>query len=72
VAFSLGGAHPHDVASVLDEQGIAVRAGNHCAQPLHIRLGVTATTRASFYIYNDESDVDLLMEGVGLARKILC
>jgi cysteine desulfurase/selenocysteine lyase len=62
--------HPHDVASLLDESGIAVRAGHHCAQPLHELLGVPATTRASFYLYNDESEVDRLVEGLGTAIGI--
>ena len=69
VAFTLGGIHPHDLASLLDEQGIAVRAGHHCAQPLHTLLGVPATTRASFYLYNDESDVDALIKGIEKARR---
>lgn len=70
VAFSINGAHPHDVASLLDEAGIAVRAGHHCAQPLHEMLGVPATTRASFYLYNDEHEVDRLAEGLGTAIRI--
>jgi len=71
VAFTLDGVHPHDLASVLDEQGIAVRAGHHCAQPLHERLGVPATTRASFYLYNDEGDVEKLIAGIDVARRVL-
>ncbi|MGI8827148.1 MAG: cysteine desulfurase [Chloroflexota bacterium] len=71
VSFSLSGAHPHDLASLLDEHGIAVRAGHHCAQPLHGILGVSATTRASFYLYNDEKDVDRLVEGIEAAKRIL-
>jgi cysteine desulfurase / selenocysteine lyase len=70
VAFSIDGMHSHDVASLLDESGIAVRAGHHCAQPLHELLGVPATTRASFYLYNDESEVDCLVEGLGTAMRI--
>lgn len=70
VAFNLPGVHPHDVASVLDEHGIAVRAGHHCAQPLHELLGVPATTRASFYLYNDERDVDALIGGLQAASHI--
>jgi cysteine desulfurase/selenocysteine lyase len=62
--------HPHDLATLLDEQGVAVRAGHHCAQPLHRRLGVLATTRASFGIYNRASDVDALVEGLRFARKV--
>ena len=71
VAFTLEGVHPHDLASVLDEQGIAVRAGNHCAQPLHIRMGVPATTRASFYLYNRTEEIDALVDAVRLAGKLL-
>lgn len=70
VAFSIEGMHPHDVASLLDESGIAVRAGHHCAQPLHNLLGVPATTRASFYLYNDEDDVDSLVAGLRTAMSI--
>lgn len=71
VAFSLGDLHPHDIASVLDEWGIAVRAGNHCAQPLHTTLGVPATVRASFYLYNDTDDVDALIAGLAHVRSVL-
>ena len=70
VAFAVEGMHPHDVASLLDESGIAVRAGHHCAQPLHQLLGVPATTRASFYLYNDESEVDRLVAGLETAMRI--
>ncbi|HEX6507293.1 MAG TPA: SufS family cysteine desulfurase [Chloroflexota bacterium] len=70
VAFSLEDIHPHDLASLLDESGIAVRAGHHCAQPLHDLLGVPATTRASFYLYNDERDVDRLVEGIEMAKEL--
>jgi cysteine desulfurase/selenocysteine lyase len=66
VSFSLGDIHPHDVATVLDQDRVCVRAGHHCAQPLMRRLGVTATVRASFYLYNDAADVNVL---VGALRK---
>jgi cysteine desulfurase/selenocysteine lyase len=69
VTFNLEGVHPHDVATVLDAEGIAVRAGHHCAQPLMRWLGVTATVRASFYLYNDESDIDRLVEGIRKAKE---
>ena len=62
--------HPHDLSTVLDQQGIAVRAGHHCAQPLHRRLGVPATTRASFGIYNRRDEVDALVDGIRAARKV--
>lgn len=64
VTFNLKGIHPHDVAQVLDEEDIAVRAGHHCTMPLHHHLNVPATVRASFYLYSDEDDVDALVEGV--------
>jgi len=64
ITFNLGEIHPHDVATVLDSQGIAVRAGHHCAQPLMRWLDVTATARASFYLYNTKADVDRLVDGL--------
>jgi len=63
-SFALEGAHPHDIATLLDSEGIAVRAGHHCAQPLMDRLGVPALTRASPYLYNTEQEVDLLFDGL--------
>ncbi len=65
VSFVVDGVHPHDVASELDRDGIAVRAGHHCAQPLMVRFGLPATTRASFYLYNTLAEVDALVEGLG-------
>ncbi len=70
VAFWVDVAHPHDVAQVLDQEGIAVRAGHHCAQPLHRRLGVPATVRASVYLYNTEDDIDALVRGLHLVRRL--
>jgi len=70
LSFELDVAHPHDVAQVLDQEGIAVRAGHHCAQPLHRALGVSATTRASLYLYNTEADVDTLVTGLHTVRKL--
>jgi len=64
VTFNLGDIHPHDVATVLDSEGIAIRAGHHCCQPLMRWLNVTATARASFYLYNTESDIDRLAEAL--------
>ena len=64
ISFSLDQVHAHDVAAILDGQGIAVRAGHHCAQPLHKKLGLAATTRASFYIYNTPQEVDRLIEAI--------
>jgi cysteine desulfurase/selenocysteine lyase len=69
ISFSLSGVHPHDIATVLDSAGVAIRAGHHCAQPLMHVLGVVATARASFYVYNGEADVDALVEAVKTARR---
>lgn len=69
VTFNLDDVHPHDVATVLDMSGIAVRAGHHCAQPLMKWLQVTATARASFYMYNDEADIDALVAGLRSAKE---
>lgn len=69
VTFNLDDVHPHDVATVLDMNGIAVRAGHHCAQPLMKWLDVSATARASFYIYNTEADVDRLVDGLRSAKE---
>jgi cysteine desulfurase/selenocysteine lyase len=71
LAFSLEGAHPHDLAQILDRYGVAIRAGHHCAQPLMQHLGVTATARASFALYNTEAEVDALAEALAKARKML-
>jgi len=70
LSFTLGDVHPHDIATILDGEGVCIRAGHHCAQPLMRRLDVTATARASFYIYNDESDIDALVAGILKAREI--
>jgi len=69
VAFNLGDLHPHDLGTVLDRYGVAVRAGHHCAQPLMRRLGCVATARASFYVYNRLDEVDALVEGVAEADR---
>jgi cysteine desulfurase/selenocysteine lyase len=64
VSFALGDLHPHDIGQVLDEQGIAVRVGHHCARPTCMRFGVPATTRASFYLYTTTAEIDALAEGL--------
>jgi cysteine desulfurase/selenocysteine lyase len=69
-SFTLEGVHPHDVAQILDRDGIAVRAGHHCAQPLHEKFGIPATTRASFYLYNKKEEVDKLVEGIYKVKEI--
>jgi cysteine desulfurase/selenocysteine lyase len=70
VSFAFAGIHPHDLAQVLDEAGVCVRAGHHCAKPLMRRLGVSATTRASFYCYSGEDDVDALIDALEGARRL--
>jgi cysteine desulfurase/selenocysteine lyase len=69
-AFTLEGVHPHDVAQILDKDGIAVRAGHHCAQPLHEKFGIPATSRASFYVYNTKDEVDMLINGIYKVMEI--
>ena len=70
VSFTMGDIHPHDLATILDEDGVCIRAGHHCCQPLMRRLGVSATARASFYLYNDESDVDALVGALEKAKEL--
>ncbi len=69
-SFTFEGVHPHDVAQILDRDGVAVRAGHHCAQPLHEKFGISATTRASFYLYSTKGEVDKLVEGIYKVRKV--
>ena len=70
ISFTLPSVHPHDLATLVDREGIAVRAGHHCTQPLMDRLGVAATTRASFYIYNRQDEVDQLVSAIQKAQKV--
>ncbi|MFD9945638.1 cysteine desulfurase [Nonomuraea sp. NPDC059023] len=71
VAFTLEGIHPHDVGQILDDEfGIAVRVGHHCARPLHLRFGIPATTRASFYLYNTTGEIDALVRGLHHVQKV--
>ena len=70
VSFTVDDIHPHDLATILDQDGVCIRAGHHCAQPLMRRLGVSATARASFYVYSDESDVDALVQAIGRAKSL--
>jgi cysteine desulfurase/selenocysteine lyase len=65
ISFTMNGVHPHDVAQILDQEGVAVRAGHHCAMPLHDKFNLPATTRASFYLYSTLEDVDHLAKGLG-------
>jgi cysteine desulfurase / selenocysteine lyase len=69
ISFTMKGIHPHDVGQVLDELGIAVRVGHHCARPACLRYEVPATTRASFYLYNTLAEVDALIAGLRQVRK---
>jgi cysteine desulfurase / selenocysteine lyase len=70
ISFIIKGIHAHDVAQILDSVGIAIRAGHHCAQPLHDRFNLPATSRASFYLYNTEEEVDCLVEGIDKVKSI--
>ncbi len=70
LSFSYQDIHPHDLSQVLDERGVCVRAGHHCAKPLMRRLGVGATARASLYVYNDEADVDALADALAAADEL--
>ena len=70
MSFTLDVAHPHDIATIIDRSGVAVRAGHHCAQPLMQRMDVPATVRASIGMYNDYNDVDLLIEAINIVHEI--
>ncbi|HET9354988.1 MAG TPA: aminotransferase class V-fold PLP-dependent enzyme, partial [Sphingomicrobium sp.] len=70
VSFALDGVHPHDIGTILDDGGVAIRAGHHCAQPLMDHLGVAATARASFAAHNDDSDIDALVRGLLKVKRI--
>ena len=69
ISFLLDGVHPHDASQVLDDGGVAVRAGHHCAWPLHRAMGVQSSTRASLYLYNTRDDIDALADGIRQAQK---
>jgi cysteine desulfurase/selenocysteine lyase len=71
ISFALDGAHPHDIGEILGRHGVCVRAGHHCAQPLMRKLGVSATTRASFAVHNSDRDVERLLEGLGEVARVL-
>ena len=70
LSFTVDGIHPHDIATILDEDGVAIRAGHHCCQILHEKLGLSATARASFGVYNNKDDIDLLNESLNKCKKI--
>ena len=70
ISFEVSGIHPHDLATILDREGVAVRGGHHCAQPLMQRFDVTGTARASFALYNSEGEIDALVDAVTQARRV--
>lgn len=70
ISFNVDGIHSHDVAQILNEDNICIRSGHHCTMPLHTKLGIDSSCRASFYIYNDESDIDKLVEGIEKVKKV--
>jgi Selenocysteine lyase len=70
IAFTIKGVHPHDISTILDEEGVAIRAGHHCCQILHKRLNLVATARASFGIYNTKEDIDILCKAIDNCRKV--
>jgi cysteine desulfurase/selenocysteine lyase len=71
VSFVMEGIHPHDIGTILDREGIAVRTGHHCAQPVMERFGIPATARASFALYNTKPEIDALVDGIKKVRKVL-
>jgi cysteine desulfurase/selenocysteine lyase len=71
LAFELDGAHPHDIGTILDTEGVAVRTGHHCAQPLMQRYGVPAMARASLAFYNTPHEIDVLVDALGRVKEIL-
>ena len=70
VAFTLKNIHPHDIATILDDEGVAIRAGHHCCQILHEKIGVAATARASIGLYNSKEDVDILCKAINNCKKV--
>jgi cysteine desulfurase/selenocysteine lyase len=70
VSFNVGGIHPHDLGTVLDQQGVAIRAGHHCAMPVMERFGLAGTARASFAFYNTTGEIDQLVDGVRVAQRM--
>ena len=70
ISFNVKGVHPHDISQILDSEGVAIRAGHHCCMPLMKTLGVNATARASFYLYNTKKEVDVMIDAIGKVKKI--
>ena len=70
ISFTIKGIHPHDIATILDEDGVAIRAGHHCCQILHEKMGISASARASLGIYNTKDDIDVLSDAIKKCNKI--
>ena len=70
ISFTIKGIHPHDISTIVDEEGVAIRAGHHCCQILHERLNLNATARASIGIYNNKEDIDILCDAIEKCRKV--
>ena len=70
ISFTIKGIHPHDIATILDDDGVAIRAGHHCCQILHDKLGIPASARASIGVYNDKQDIDVLCESIKKCKKV--
>ena len=70
ISFTIKGIHPHDIATILDDDGVAIRAGHHCCQILHEKIGVAATARASLGVYNTKEDIDVLVKSIENCKKI--
>ena len=70
IAFTIKGIHPHDIATILDEDGVAIRAGHHCCQILHEKMGIAASARASLGIYNSKEDIDVLCNAIKKCNKV--
>ena len=70
ISFTIKGIHPHDIATILDDDGVAIRAGHHCCQILHDKLGIPASARASIGIYNTKEDIDVLSESIQKCKKV--
>ena len=70
ISFTMKGIHPHDIATILDDDGVAIRAGHHCCQILHEKLGIPASARASLGVYNSKDDIDILIESINKCKKV--
>ena len=70
ISFTIKGIHPHDIVTILDDDGVAIRAGHHCCQILHDKLGINATARASIGVYNTKEDIDVLCEAINKCKKV--